>query len=111
MQHVSAPWLRTVSCLAGCAPEAPSDWPTAQRRVVRLGAEDVDAEKSPELSRADAAVLEALRAGFTSPVAIASHVRRTSTAVSVQLHRMAKRGLARQLGRGVWAPACHAEAV
>ncbi len=102
MQHVSAPWLRLVSHLAGCAPEAPSDWPAARRRVVRLNTDEVNDEAAPVLSRADLAVLEALQAGFSSPVAIASHVRRTSTAVSVQLNRLAKRGLVRQMARGVW---------
>lgn len=103
MQHVSAPWLRTVSCLAGCAPEAPESWPAARRHVVHAGG-DVDEAEAPELSRADAAVVQALQAGFTSPTAIAGHTRRTTTAVSVQLHRLAQRGVVRQVARGVWEP-------
>lgn len=104
MQHVSAPWLRLVSHLAGCAPDAPEAWPASHRRVVRLSSDDVDDESAPALSRADQAVLEALQAGFLSPVAIAAHVRQTTNAVGVRLHRMARRGLVRQLGRGAWAP-------
>lgn len=103
MQHTSAPWVRLVSHLAGCAPEAPEAWPAARRRVVHAGG-DVGEEEAPELSRADAAVVEALRAGFTSPTVIASHVCRTTTAVSVQLNRLARRGLVRQIARGQWAP-------
>lgn len=102
MQHVSAPWLRTVSCLAGCAPEAPEVWPAAQRRVVRQDLEEGDAEFTPEISHADAAVLAALGAGFTSPMEIAAHLRQTTNAVGVRLHRMAKRGLVRQAARGTW---------
>lgn len=104
MQHVSAPWLRTVSCLAGCAPEAPEVWPVALRRVVRQDLDAPDAAAVAGVSREDAAVLAALGAGFTSPLEIAAHLRKTPNAVGVRLHRMAKRGLVRQASRGIWTP-------
>lgn len=95
-------WRAAIAAMWGPHVAPAVRWP-ADRTIIVSAGDDAEAIDSAHVTEGEAAVLEALRAGAIRVHELAELTHSSATSISVRLHRMRRKGLARPVARGQWA--------